>query len=370
MVSNVTIGSALTDAQQTQAADAKLADDFAQFLTLLTVQLQNQDPLSPMDSAEFTNQLVAFTGVEQQINTNQKLDSLVALDLGNSFSASQNYVGQEVSYISSEFEYTGAPSNIRYSLGDNTSITNIFVYNELGEIVYEESGARTAGAHEFTWNGETNAGGFAVPGTYEIQVDALDNSENPVSTSTVVSGLVRGTESQNGQIFLLVGERAVGLSNILNTTQPTTTGAGDALTAALSYVGLNVSYLNTEINYDGSTPEDVLYTLDGNAERAKILVFNELGEQVFTQDVETEAGRHLFRWDGRDSSGQQLPAGDYQFVIDAIDNNDRRVPTSSIADGVVEGVETRNGQIFLNVDGRSVSIVNVLSADVADDGSA
>ena len=80
MVSDVTINSALNQQQKTESAKTGLAEDFAQFLTLLTVQLQNQDPLSPMDTTEFTNQLVAFTGVEQQINTNQKLDSLVAMN--------------------------------------------------------------------------------------------------------------------------------------------------------------------------------------------------------------------------------------------------------------------------------------------------
>ena len=365
MVSDVTLGSALTQAQRTEADQLNLADDFAQFLNLLTAQLQNQDPLNPMETNEFTNQLVAFAGVEQQINTNQKLDSLVALQLGTAYSQSQSYIGNEISYVSSEFEYTGDPSTIRYSLSGNADTSStIFIYNEFGEIVYSQDAQRGAGAHEFTWDGTLNGGGVAVPGTYEIRIDALDANENPVQVSTVVSGFVKGTESQNGQIFLLVGERAVALSNVLNTTQATNTSASDALTAALSYVGLNVSYLNTEINYDGSTPQDVRYRLESDAERSRILIFNDTGQQVFSDSVETSEGDHLYRWNGLLSDGSQAPAGTYQFVIDAIDADDRRVATSSIAEGEVTGVETQNGNIFLTVGGRPVNINNILKADL------
>ena len=107
MVSDVTIGTALNQQANTAASTASLAEDFSQFLQLLTIQLQNQDPLSPMETNEFTNQLVAFTGVEQQINTNQKLDSLVALQLGNSTGQALGYIGNDISYISSEFNYDG-----------------------------------------------------------------------------------------------------------------------------------------------------------------------------------------------------------------------------------------------------------------------
>lgn len=363
MVSDITTQSALAGAQQSQASQSALAEDFSQFLTLLTTQLQNQDPLSPMDSTEFTNQLVAFTGVEQQINTNQKLDSMIALSLGSSYSEAQSYIGQEISYLSSEFEYTGAPAKVRYSLGEDAATSKIFVYNQFGEQVYSEDAAKSAGGpHEFTWSGALDSGGTAAAGTYEIRIESLDANENAVDSSIVVTGLVRGTESQNGQIFLLVGERAVALSNVLNTSQPVNQGAGDALTAALSYVGLEITYLNTEIDYDGSTAADVRYTLEADAVRSKILIYDENGELVFTDDVETDAGEHRYLWDGAD-----LPAGQYQFVIDAIDSNDQRIPTSSVAKGVADGVETQNGQIFLNIGDSSISLVNVLSANVVDD---
>src|SRR5258708_3531997 len=74
----------------------KLSADFNNFLTLLTTQLKNQDPLSPMDSTQFTQQLVAFTGVEQQINTNTKLDQLIKLDKSSLMTSAASYIGTEV----------------------------------------------------------------------------------------------------------------------------------------------------------------------------------------------------------------------------------------------------------------------------------
>ncbi|HZZ11369.1 MAG TPA: flagellar hook capping FlgD N-terminal domain-containing protein, partial [Paraburkholderia sp.] len=77
-------------------ASQQLAGNFDTFLTLLTTQLQNQDPLSPMDSTQFTQQLVAFSGVEQQINTNNNLQSLIALNQSQQAASAVSYIGHSV----------------------------------------------------------------------------------------------------------------------------------------------------------------------------------------------------------------------------------------------------------------------------------
>ncbi|MCC7047960.1 MAG: hypothetical protein IT562_14710, partial [Alphaproteobacteria bacterium] len=91
-----TIGSATDTATATGTTKSmsKLAENFDQFLTLLTTQLKNQDPLSPMDSAQFTQQLVSFAGVEQQINTNKNLETLLSLQKSNQMVGALDLMGK------------------------------------------------------------------------------------------------------------------------------------------------------------------------------------------------------------------------------------------------------------------------------------
>ena len=234
MTSDVTLGSAIQSQAGTSQSATQLAEDFDEFLQLLTIQLQNQDPLSPMDTNEFTNQIVAFTGVEQQINTNQKLDDLVALSLGNAVGQAIGYVGKDISYVSSEFNYTGAgDKEIRYSLNSSATTANLQIIDERGVVVYQGSAGKSVGQNEFIWDGKNNQGTQMPEGTYSVRIDALDGQDQGIASTVVVSGLVSGVESQNGQIFAIVGERAVSLGNILSVnlpqtiTQPTTTDSSD-----------------------------------------------------------------------------------------------------------------------------------------------
>lgn len=228
MSSDVTINTALTQQSQTLSSSQSLASDFSSFLTLLTIQLQNQDPLSPMDSTEFTNQLVAFAGVEQQINTNQKLDSMVSLQLSNAMGSAIGYVGKNVSYLSSEFNFDGeTPVEINYAYQGEPVEAMIRIENEEGDIVFETPADLDAGSNEFVWDGRGDDGELVPEGTYEIKIDALDIDGQPVESTTVVTGLVRGVETQNGIIFLLVGERAVALGTVINVSLFEEPGEGD-----------------------------------------------------------------------------------------------------------------------------------------------
>lgn len=224
MTSDVTINNALDFAQNTANSSAQLASDFDDFLVLLTTQLQNQDPLSPMDSTEFTNQLVSFAGVEQQINQNQKLDSLVSLALGSSFSSSLNYVGKNVSYISSEAYFDGAtPIDVNYAIDGESVDTTINILDEDGKVVFSQKVSDDDNVENFTWDGRNNNGDLLAEGTYEVRVDALDGQNNPLESTTVVTGRVGGIETQNGTTFLLVGERAVSIGNVINVSEPKAT---------------------------------------------------------------------------------------------------------------------------------------------------
>jgi len=218
----VTTTGAANNAVKTSTSTVKLAEDFQQFLTLLTTQLQNQDPLSPMDSTEFTNQLVQFAQVEQQINQNQKLDDLVALQLSSISSVALGYVGLDISYISAEMNYDGeTPVDITYALASEAITSKVNVYDEEGTLVYSADAPKNTGTNTFTWNGTKTNGEPVEEGTYTVKIDAVDKDNKPIENSTVVTGHVRGIETQNGVVYVLVGDRAVQISNIVNATKPT-----------------------------------------------------------------------------------------------------------------------------------------------------
>lgn len=222
MTSDVTINNALNFAENTANSSASLAGDFDDFLVLLTTQLQNQDPLDPASSSEFTSQLVQFAGVEQSINTNQKLDALVSLSLGSSFSSALNYVGKDISYISSEGHFNGTdPVKIIYAVDGKSVDTTINVFDEDGTLLLSENVA--SGETTFEWDGKDENGIVQPEGTYTIRVDALDGQDNGLTVTTVVTGHVSGIETQNGSTFLLVGSRAVSLGNIINVVEPKVT---------------------------------------------------------------------------------------------------------------------------------------------------
>lgn len=221
MVSDVTFSGQATQAQQTQQQSVTLAEDFSQFLNLLTTQLQNQDPLSPLDSNQFTEQLVQFSQVEQAINTNTKLDDLVTLQLNNAATSALGYVGLDVSYISAEIALEeGTDTTVKYSLDRPAAVSMINIFNEGNELVYSAEAEKSSGVHEFTWDGTDLLGNPLPTGTYAISIDAVDIEENPVETTTVITARVRGIEQQDGNVFALVGERAVPISSILNAVIP------------------------------------------------------------------------------------------------------------------------------------------------------
>lgn len=360
MTSDVTISSAVNNAQRTSASSAQLSSDFSDFLNLLTVQLQNQDPLSPMDSTEFTNQLVAFSGVEQQINANQKLDDLVALSLGNSFSSSLSYVGKDISYISSETHFDGEkPVNISYSIDGTPVDTTINILNEEGDLVFSKKVSDDDNVERFEWDGRDENGILQPAGTYQIRVDALDSNNKSLTSTTVVTGRVSGVESQNGSNFLLVGERAVSIGNVINVQD--VNASADTTTSALGYVGKDISYIGPKAYYDGNTPINVSYTVDHlKTKDVTVNITDAQDNIIYSKTLDHRATVKEFTWDGLDTSGNPVQAGIYNINVDAINTSNRAMDTTTIVSGHVNSITTNNGASSLLVGTNTVPLGNVV----------
>ncbi len=192
----------------------QLTGNFDTFLQLLTTQLQNQDPLSPMDSSQFTQQLVQFSQVEQQINTNANLQNLITLTEGNAGSAAVGYLGKDVTITNGNAALINGTTSWNYTLGGASASTALTVTNSSGQVVYTGAGSTTAGSNTFDWNGQDANGNQLPDGTYTLAVTATDSNGSPVQSSVSSTGMVSEVSFQNGVPVLMIGPMAVQLSQI------------------------------------------------------------------------------------------------------------------------------------------------------------
>lgn len=210
-----------TGSQSTaQIAGQQLAGNFDTFLKLLTTQLQNQDPTAPMDSNQFTQQLVEFAGVEQQLNANNYLQQLVNNSLATSTSTAAGYIGRQVTTGGDQASLSNGSAHWSYTLGANTASTAINITDAAGDTVYTTKGDLTKGPHIFTWDGRTNDGGTAPDGTYSIQIAAKDTGGNKVAADTTITGVVSAVDIVNGQPALKVNGIDISLADISAISAP------------------------------------------------------------------------------------------------------------------------------------------------------
>ena len=197
----------------TAATDkTKLGTNFDTFLTLLTTQLKNQDPLSPMDSSQFTQQLVQFSQVEQSVNANQNLETLISLTKARAGSDAVNYLGKTVTITDGTAGLKSGQALWGYSLASDSAGTRLVIADSKGHTVYAGAGATTSGLHAFTWDGKDNAGNVLPDGTYTLSVAAQTTDGTAVSTQVASQGVVDEVDLSGTEPMLKIGALLVPLS--------------------------------------------------------------------------------------------------------------------------------------------------------------
>jgi flagellar basal-body rod modification protein FlgD len=200
--------------QQASVARQGIADNFDAFLLLLTTQLQNQSPLDPLDTNEFTQQLVQFASVEQQIKSNEVLESLLATSRAQNVATAASFVGMKVRADGKEAQLTDGKAEWTLDVPLNAARTTIEIRDKAGNTVATRSGALSAGRQVFTWDGTNSAGQPAPDGRYSIRIDARDSSGQPISVNTEVEGVVDALDLEGQEPVLLIGDARVPLSQI------------------------------------------------------------------------------------------------------------------------------------------------------------
>ncbi|MEM1139421.1 MAG: flagellar hook assembly protein FlgD [Pseudomonadota bacterium] len=204
---------------QSATAATGLAENFDTFLTLLTEQLQNQDPLDPMDTNEFTSQLVQYTSVEQAIATNDNLEQLIALQSGNGFSMALDYLGTQVEAAGDTSILSEGSAKWQYTLTGSAEQTALTVLNEAGQIVFVDEGQTATGAHDFIWDGRDNAGNLLPDGAYTLNIAAQDGNGATIGARTAVNGVVETVSMEGGEPILYVNGMKLQLSDIFKVSQ-------------------------------------------------------------------------------------------------------------------------------------------------------
>jgi flagellar basal-body rod modification protein FlgD len=206
--------SASSAAAANALANTQIAGNFQSFLQLLTTQLQNQNPLSPLDTNQFTQQLVEFAGVQQQLNTNDSLATLVSLQQTAQSTQALGFVGKTAVVNGSTAAMTGSTATWELSV-PTASTVNISIAASNGQTVFTGSYQAAAGNNQpFTWNGQGSDGTQEPAGNYTLTATAKDSSNNTVAITTQVEGVVSSVDLTQSPPLLTIGGQTFTVNQI------------------------------------------------------------------------------------------------------------------------------------------------------------
>jgi len=205
---------AAAGASTQNAAQQQLSGNFDTFLTLLTTQLQNQDPLNPMDSNQFTQQLVEFSQVEQQIDTNNNLTTLIGQGSSQTGTYAVSYLGKAVTVANGNAPLANSQAIWAYDLNTTAANTQLSVTDSNGNVVYTGAGETAAGTHAFTWDGKSTNGAQEPDGTYKLTVSAAAADGSAVTSTVTSTGVVGEVDMTGATPTLMVGPMPVALTDI------------------------------------------------------------------------------------------------------------------------------------------------------------
>ncbi|MBN9310867.1 MAG: flagellar hook assembly protein FlgD [Devosia sp.] len=209
-------GIGASSSSSTATSRQTIAQNFDTFLQLLTTQLRNQNPLDPLDTNQFTQQLVQFTGVEQQLKTNQFLEAMMTSTQTANNSQAVSYVGKVVTASGTKAELVDGSATWHFAVGSKSDITAT-VRDAKGNTVYTKSGTVNSGESVFTWDGIGNDGKQKPEGSYTVSIEARDSATGKlVDVATEMTGEVTGVDFTGSEPVLIVGGGRVNLSSILS----------------------------------------------------------------------------------------------------------------------------------------------------------
>jgi|SRR5579872_4082340 len=195
-------------------ASNQIAGNFQSFLQLLTTQLQNQNPLSPLDTNQFTQQLVEFAGVQQQINTNDSLATLVSLQQTTQSTQALAFVGHTAVVKGNTAQLTNSKATWELDI-PTASTVDISIASSTGQTVFTGKFPASAGKNQpFNWDGLANDGTQLPDGNYTLTATAKDSAGNAVAVTTQVEGVVSSVDLTQSPPLLSIGGQTFTLNQV------------------------------------------------------------------------------------------------------------------------------------------------------------
>jgi flagellar basal-body rod modification protein FlgD len=192
---------------------ASLASNFQDFLSMLMTQLKNQDPTSPMDTNQFTTELVQFASVQQQINTNASMTQLIQLGQSAQVLQSASIVGHQVALNSNSIVLQNGAGGINFTAPAAGPVA-IGIYGSNGAQLYSTVVDAVQGSNSWAWNGQASDGTQLPDGSYSVQVGAGGSGGAATSVPFTVSGTVTGVSQSGSSLMLQLGSTSLPFSDL------------------------------------------------------------------------------------------------------------------------------------------------------------
>jgi flagellar basal-body rod modification protein FlgD len=196
-----------------------IAGNFETFLTLLTTQLKNQNPLDPLDTNQFTQQLVQFAGVEQQIRQNQQLETLISIEKSAQATTAMAFVGSTVAVDGQTAALTNGNATWAFNVAKPAAV-NLTIKSATGQTVYSGGFTMQAGPQAFEWDGRDNKGVKWPDGSYTMSITGKDASGQPVAIASEVEGVVDSVDLTKTPPVLSIGGQTFTLDKVKRVVHP------------------------------------------------------------------------------------------------------------------------------------------------------
>lgn len=198
----------------TDDASASLNSQYNDFLLLLTKQLQNQDPLSPLDTAQFTQQLVGFASVEQMIQQNKSLNQLINLQSSTNTYAAAGFLGNKVAVDSDQIALKDGHATFQYKIEQTATKAELRITDSKGQVVLVQQANEGVGTYQVDWQGQS-FGGTLPDGQYQVSVVYSDANGKMYSAPITAFGKVDSADIKDGKVSLNVGSVSYPIEKII-----------------------------------------------------------------------------------------------------------------------------------------------------------